>query len=237
VSALALPGGLPSVASARLPALYEGARSALAQCERVDECREWANKAEAIASYARQSHDDTLYNTAMRIKSRAIRRCGELLKEIPAEPGNHVARLPGATTATKQLGTPSAQVASPRQEAARTAGLSQRQAKQAVRVASVPSPLFERMVEAPKPATVTELAEVGKRPTPKPLVDLGSRSPSDFKLATAAQGQLREFGAFAAKSDPAAVARGSSPRERHAMREQIAAIKPWLARLGKELES
>jgi hypothetical protein len=34
----------------------------------------------ALASYAKQSEDETLMKLAMRIRARAVRRCGELLK-------------------------------------------------------------------------------------------------------------------------------------------------------------
>ena len=33
--------------------------SALAACNRIDECHEWANKAEALASYAKMADDDS----------------------------------------------------------------------------------------------------------------------------------------------------------------------------------
>ncbi len=71
---------LPSISDARLPASYERAKSALAECSRIDECKEWADKAEALASYAKQAKDDGLRILADRIQARAINRCGELLK-------------------------------------------------------------------------------------------------------------------------------------------------------------
>jgi len=40
---------LPSIAAAKLPASYEAAKIALAECSRIDECKNWANKAEALA--------------------------------------------------------------------------------------------------------------------------------------------------------------------------------------------
>lgn len=83
---LIIPDGL-NVGTARLPAVYESAKLALAECSRIDECKDWANKAEALASYARQADDDTLRKTADRIQARAIRRCGELLKEIKPSNG------------------------------------------------------------------------------------------------------------------------------------------------------
>ena len=42
------------VETAPLPAAYEKAKDALAVCEQLDELVEWIDKAEAIASYARQ---------------------------------------------------------------------------------------------------------------------------------------------------------------------------------------
>jgi len=44
---------LPSIASAKLPATYESAKVALRECTELDECQKRADKAEAIASYAR----------------------------------------------------------------------------------------------------------------------------------------------------------------------------------------
>ena len=63
------------------------------------------------ASYARQSEDDTLLKAVMRIKARAIERCGELLQEIPA-----------AKTGGAGGGAPTGAVG--RMRAARDAGLS-----------------------------------------------------------------------------------------------------------------
>lgn len=80
---------LPAVATASLPATYERAKQALSECVKLDECKDWADKAQAMASYARQAKDDSLYKQALRIQARAIRRCGELLKQIePARGAN-----------------------------------------------------------------------------------------------------------------------------------------------------
>lgn len=51
--------------SASLPATYEAARTALSECARIDECQGWADKAAALASYAKQADDKQLENMAM----------------------------------------------------------------------------------------------------------------------------------------------------------------------------
>jgi hypothetical protein len=55
---LALPEGLPSISRAWLPQTYAAARTALAECSRIDEYASWAQKAEALASYAKHAKDD-----------------------------------------------------------------------------------------------------------------------------------------------------------------------------------
>ncbi len=81
---------LPSVADATLPAKYKAAKTALAECKRIDECKDWVDKSAALASYARQSNDPELEKMALRIRARASRRAGELLKEIEKGSGkNH----------------------------------------------------------------------------------------------------------------------------------------------------
>ena len=116
---------LPSISDARLPAVYERATQALSECSRIDECKDWANKAEALASYARQSKDDTLRKMAERIQARAIRRCGELLKLIGNEEGGRPIKNHDGTD-----------IVFSRTQAAKDAGLSERQKVTALRVAN-----------------------------------------------------------------------------------------------------
>src|SRR5260370_38737707 len=92
----------------------------------------------AHASYARQADDDSLLKTVTRIKARAIRRCGELLREI--EPAKGGARGNAATG-------PRRPVAATRTSAAEDARLSERQRKTARRVANLPPLAFEALID------------------------------------------------------------------------------------------
>ena len=104
------------ISAAHLPDSYEAAKVALAECARVDECQDWADRAAALASYARQSEDATLEAYAKRIRARAIRRAGELLKQVEPQAG-----------ARSDLGS-WASIGS-RKAIATEAGMSERQAK------------------------------------------------------------------------------------------------------------
>lgn len=150
--------------SARLPTSYEHARRALAECVQLDECKTWADKAAALASYAKQSEDEELEKYAVRVRLRAVRRVGELLQEIKAGKGGRPAKT-GGGAATSFRGA-----------AASEAGLSKDQAIRAIRVASVPEDEFDAAVEAYRPATVTELADMGLKARRRHDPALGSKA-------------------------------------------------------------
>jgi hypothetical protein len=195
-----LPATLASV-EARLPATYTAAQKAIAQLERVDECRAWADKAAALASYARQARDDTLRVMAVRIQARAERRCGELLKQIA--PAN------GART---DLGT-----VPTRGSAAEGAGLSERQRKTALRIAAVPERTFEAAIEAARPPTITQLAHLGTQ-------SRGDTQPS------AELGELRAFARFCSHTDAASLAGMVSGNNATEASELVGRIDAWLDR-------
>ena len=157
-----------SVSGASLPQTYRAAQAALAQCSQVDECKDWADKAAALASYARQSEDQELERMAQRIRARAIRRAGELLKQIEPQQGQR-----------SDLGTPQS---ISRKQAATDAGMSERQQKTALRIANVPESDFHKQIESPKPPTLSQLASQGAKPR-KPVVDLEGRDPKEYNRA------------------------------------------------------
>jgi hypothetical protein len=143
-----------NVDKARLPAAYEHAKTMLAKCEKIDECKTWVDKAAALASYAKQAKDDSLLMHSRRIQSRAIRRAGELLKAI--EPQNR-----GSSTMRS--------IVRGRDKAAREAGLDANRQAQATRIASISDAEFESAIESDAPPTPTALAARGtKKHTPKP---------------------------------------------------------------------
>lgn len=214
---------LPDIESAKLPIVYERATQALSECTRIDECKEWANKAEALASYARQSKDDTLRKMAERIQARAIIRCGELLKQI--EPGKTGPKTELHDATVMQLN---------RTEAATQAGLSERQKVTALRAASVPKERREALIESDNPPTVTKLAELGKQER-KPLYDLEGINPDHFKQATYIIGSLKRLLEDCEKSDPADIAKAIKEFERQKVREQLARLEGWLDRFAINL--
>jgi hypothetical protein len=200
-------------ANASLPATYEAAKTALSNCAQIDECQSWADKAAALASYAKQANDDEMMKMATRIRDRAIRRAGELLKQIePAHGANQ--NIVGDATPIVQT----------RKQAASDAGLSPDQAKQAIRVANVPSEEFERQVESANPPTVTKLAEQGKKPAPKPVIDLQGRDPGEFNRSLHFVAEFEDYQRTVERFDLEAILPGLIDAERDRVRKAIAAI-------------
>ena len=99
-----------------------------------------------------------LRKMADRIQARAIRRCGELLKQVGNDDGGR-----------PKENHDGADIVFTRSSAAREAGMSERQKVTALRVANVPEPVFHQAVESETPPTVTQLAEIGKQSKPTPL--------------------------------------------------------------------
>lgn len=203
----ALNAAVPAVTqNAKLPASYEHAKQALAACASLDECQSWADKAAALASYAKQAKDDELMKQAIRIRDRAVRRSGELLKQI--EPG------PGARSDLGPVAT--------RGSIASSAGMSERQAKTAIRVANVPAQDFERQVESETPPTVTALASQGTKPAP--VIDLKGRDPGAFNRSLHFMAELEDYAKALGKFDLDLLLPALIPPEAARVRKAISTI-------------
>lgn len=200
-----------TVPDARLPLNYEAAARALQECSRLDECQEWAVKAEAMASYARQAKDETLRKYADRIQARAIRRCGELLKQIPAAHGANQNIQEGALPKVT------------RESAATEAGLSEHQRKTALRVANVPERDFEAQISSDEPPTVTELARQGT--VAKAITD------ADLVRAGEAQRMLSKFAEFCQANEAGQIGHVFNPVEITALRICVGIVDAWLDQL------
>ncbi len=208
-----------------LPVGYERAKEALERCIEIDECKDWADKAAALASYAKQADDEALFKNAMRIKGRAIRRMGELLKQVEPSKG-------GRPSETRGGGSPSLNT---RKGAADAAGLSSDQRKQALRVASIPASDFEQAIESDKPPTVSALSKRGTKPAPHVIDHLNGRDPAEFSASIRARGEMRDMAEMCRKITPAVAVRAANAYDLDDMRKWAKTIADWITNIEKEL--
>lgn len=184
--------------TARLPSTYQAAKAAISQCARLDECKDWADKASALASYAKQAQDTQLEDMAKRIRARATRRAGQLLQQIEPSKGGRPAKTnEGAHTSF-----------SSRRDVAAEAGLSEHQKVQAQRLATLPEAQFEEMCEQGE--TVTKMAEAGTQ-----------RRNVDRKAAKALMAAVRAYSSKVAALDLSEALAGLDEAQRAEMRSMI----------------
>lgn len=207
---MTLPANI-STDGATLPASYENAKQALAECASVDECQTWADKAAALASYARQAEDGTLLAYAQRIQARAIRRAQAIIKQIPPGTGKNNQHAQAKREGDHPFHS--------RKQAASDAGWSEHQRKQAARIGNIPDDEFEQLVESDNPPTLSQLADIGKQKQPPK---------KEFAAATHAVGALRRFVKEADKYDPQTVAAGLMPSEVSEAASLVRHADAWL---------
>jgi hypothetical protein len=212
----------PTIAEAKLPATYEAALTAIAECERVDECKNWADQAAAMRAYAAMRDDRRLHLLALRIQLRAERRCGELLKQVEVQPGKRTDLEPGGGAPT-------------RLQAATEAGMSKAQMLQSVRIATVPGDDFEAQVESAHPPTVTQLARQGV--AHRATEQAASHPPvqQDESESSPANEALEAFVRFCVENDPGRLARTASGHDGVALRRAIGTVERWLRQFAEHL--
>jgi N6-adenosine-specific RNA methylase IME4 len=87
-------------------ALYEAARSALAECRSIDEVKDIHDKAEALRAYARMANDVQLEADAAELRLRAERRLGIMLS-AEKDAGRLISGRPKTLKTKSDNGTPS----------------------------------------------------------------------------------------------------------------------------------
>jgi len=129
------------IARASYPTLYRTARTALERCVRIDEVKKISDEHRALAVYAKQRGDTSLFELARKIQLRAEYRIGQILGSIERQSGKKVRdRQPG------------------RGQIAREHGISAGVAHRALRFARVPQAEFDSLVEVTEPPAPTMLA-------------------------------------------------------------------------------
>ena len=136
---------LPAIKDA---CLYEAAALALSQCSKIDECKDWSDRAKAMASYAKQADNEEMENLAKKIRLRAYQRVGQLLREIEKAQNQHDAKARTGPT---------------RKQAAKDAGLSDKKAKTAIRLSRIPKDEFDELVDSGDPPLLKKWQRRGRR--------------------------------------------------------------------------
>lgn len=202
----------------RLPINYQAAKRALIECEHVDECRDWANRAEAMATYAHLARDEQMEVIAKRVRLRAIARAGELLLEIPnTYRGVHVTFAQGSQPNPHS-----------RAGVGRAAGMRAQDVTQALAIARVPIDVRELLIESANPPPPSRLAAHPARIRPRP-VRLNRFTPGPcYRELFIHAGGLCSFASFLKRHPPEQYLRELSPDEASRAVAYLEQIEAWL---------
>lgn len=125
---------------------YDQARQALAEAHRIDEVKDIADKAVALAAYARQAKDADMERWVAEIRLRARRRIGELTADLPDGRGK------SSTAETFK------------RDALNAAGITKVEAHRCEQLARVPEEKFESYIaqkaEQGRPVVADEVARL-----------------------------------------------------------------------------
>jgi hypothetical protein len=212
-----------NISSAPLPVAYENAKMAIYQCNELDECKDWSDKAQALASYARQSGDEELEKMSKRIRTRAIRRCGELLKLFDGRNGQN---LPNTKRGSDSPFS--------KTEMGESVGLSSDQVKQANRIANIPEREFDRQLESDDVPTLTALAKQGIKPLTEQQIKnrewLSKPKPEGFADAIHTIGMMKELKYYTDKFEPEYILGGMDEDGKKKAIEIIKSLESWFDR-------
>ena len=195
---------------------YDAMVSAIAECHRVDEVKDLANKAQALALYARQAQNVDAERKATAVRLRAERRAGELFKELERSSGGYAPNA-AATVAG----------ASEYREALERTQTSERTAQRWQELATVPKEVFEKHLGEPLaiPTASRIIADAKSVPT-------GPRM-NDTSLWI--WGRLRDFERMRCNaSDPQKIFDGMTDTMQADVLRILPAFIEWCEQLTKE---
>lgn len=131
---------------------YDAARHALAEAVRIDDVKHIRDMAVAAQTYARQAEDRRLLDHATDLRKRAERRAGELLRQMKANGERDNGKGNRNPILKSQAVTPKLT----------DLGITKSQSSEWQRLARLPEPEFERIIDAAKAKVITALDGRGR---------------------------------------------------------------------------
>lgn len=128
-----------------MPLVYEEAVTALNLCIVLDDAKEWSDKADALAAWARMYHHDEAGLAAKRLKLRAFLKMGELARELRPGKVGAVKGGPGRGTIPGPISL------------LLESGLKVHQANAVTAIAKIQKSTFEAIANSPRPPSPSAL--------------------------------------------------------------------------------
>ena len=203
---------------------YDEMCRAIEACHAVDEIKGMRDRAMAVEHYAKQALDHESEHKVIRIRLRAERRMGQLLKEMEKAAG---ARGTGSNQHRKVRSNDTTP------PTLSDLGISKTQSSHWQKLADVPEDKFEKALadmSAP-PSTAGIIRQYGEEPAaPDP-----PPAPPGFVKATQTIGAIADFSELCRENKPGFVAEGVLDYEIAELKTNIATVADWLNRFALNL--
>lgn len=208
-----LPSTIPTyvrekISDAIVPLVFAEAIRAIAACRSIDEGKYWADKADALAAWAKVYKQDETAIEARRLKAHAFRRMSRLADDLAAS-----VRDPHKTGR-----------ASPHVQLSK-AGLSKSQITKIRQVGSVPEKRFNELVDGSNPPHIGKLAFHGVG-TKNKLAS--SEAWRKFAGGKYVQGNGHKFRQFCRAHSAYELGRAISPNEVTVAKKFVQELRDWL---------
>lgn len=175
------------------PVLYDRMTQAIAECERLDEVKDWHDKAAALHEYARQARNTEAAEIVERIRVRAQRRYGELLIEMK-ERGE-------IATGAKGVGPIAVERNDRNGKTLSELGVTKDFSAKSQKLAQIPPAQFEEALSQPKPSVSKILKDTDPDRNAKPKKKMADVVYMQTRLTAQAKAEnYRQSGATRPKS-------------------------------------
>lgn len=201
---------------------YMAAVNAIAKCITLDEAKQWSDKADALAAWAKIYRNPQAGKEARRLKLRAFRRMNELAEEI--QPRQYL-KGPG-TKGHAQAPGPRALL--------RAQGLPEFAAQQVRRIGQIPKRRFEQLLASPDPPGLIRASLLGRGIAGPSRTSSAWREIVDGR-STAATSLSRFVRNFCQHHEAGRLAQRLWPTEARAARALASQAAAWLAEFTRQL--
>ena len=208
-----------------VPVEYEQAVTSLESCLSIDDAKVWADKADALAAWAKIYHSDKASLQARRLKLHAFRRMGLLAAELrPLRGGLNK----GEKISEKRGGT----FPGPR-SLLMESGLKGHEAGSAAALARLPKPEFTALLNLPRPPSPNSF--FGQKPSRSGSEAWNSLIGAGVGPGTNSAGCLSSFITWLRNRDPATLARSLKSDEAIKARSMAIEASEWLDQFEQNL--
>lgn len=192
-----------------IPVEYEQAVTALQACTSIDDSKYWADKADALAAWAKIYRSDEAGRKAAQLKLHAYRRMGQLATEL--KQGRKITE------------------AGPRMLLVER-GLTLQQAKAAMYMARISERTLSQIISQERPLSPVTIRQ-------QSIANSGGGKSVSLAILQGSTGgtSLRNFAAWCARNSAKSLALGLHSDEREQVRSQITSAIEWLDELEVNL--